>query len=773
MRNPLNKRLPRELKSDLGRYLVIFFFMAAVIALISGFLVADDSMIAAYNESFDAYNIEDGNFELTEEAGVDMLSAIEDEEKLTIYSNYYVERDTKELDSTLRIYANRNQMDKVCLMDGALPAADTDIAIDRMYADNNELKVGDSLTVGGQKLTICGLVALSDYSAMFSDNSDMMFDAVKFGVAVVTQDCFKSFGSSQLHYNYSYCYDEKPTDDIEAKERAEDFTNTVSGKAVLSNFIPAYRNQAIHFTGDDMGGDKAMFTAFLYIVVVIIAFIFAVTTSNTISKESAVIGTLRASGYKKSELVRHYLTMPMLVVLVAAITGNIFGYTVFKDFFASMYYGSYSLPTFTTRWNLDAFIRTTVVPIIIMLLINVIILVMKLQLSPLKFLRHDLSRRPKKKAFRLNTKIKIMTRFRIRIIFQNMPNYFTLFLGILFANFVLLFGFIFGPMLDKYQNDICSNMLCDYQYILKAPMETDTQDTEKFCLTSLKTEEGKLASEEITVYGIASDSAYVSIDFDAMQREMETGKTEDDGTKDRGIEDKTVCISDGYAAKYQLSKGDTITLTEQYGTKEYDFTVGGIYDYPSTLAIFMPQKVFNERMGQDDDYFNGYFSNQEITDIEEAYIATTISQDDLTKVSRQLDVSMGDMMSLFTVFGTVMFLLLIYLLSKLIIEKNAQSISMVKILGYRDGEINRLYILATTIVTIGSMLLTMPICNVLMEQVMKAVLSDFAGWLPYYVESATFVKMFVLGAVSYLLVALSQMRRIHRISKSDALKNAE
>ena len=60
-----------------------------------------------------------------------------------------------------------------------------------------------------------------------------------------------------------------------------------------------------------------------------------------------------------------------------------------------------------------------------------------------------------------------------------------------------------------------------------------------------------------------------------------------------------------------------------------------------------------------------------------------------------------------------------------------------------------------------------------MEQVMKAVLSDFAGWLPYYVESATFVKMFVLGAVSYLLVALSQMRRIHRISKSDALKNAE
>ena len=53
-------------------------------------------------------------------------------------------------------------------MDGELPSADDEIAIDRMYADNNKLKVGDSLTVGGKKLKITGLVALSDYSALYS-----------------------------------------------------------------------------------------------------------------------------------------------------------------------------------------------------------------------------------------------------------------------------------------------------------------------------------------------------------------------------------------------------------------------------------------------------------------------------------------------------------------------------------------------------------------------------------------------------------------------------
>ena len=38
--NPLNKRFLRELKSEAGKYIVLFVFIAGVIALVSGFLVA-------------------------------------------------------------------------------------------------------------------------------------------------------------------------------------------------------------------------------------------------------------------------------------------------------------------------------------------------------------------------------------------------------------------------------------------------------------------------------------------------------------------------------------------------------------------------------------------------------------------------------------------------------------------------------------------------------------------------------------------------------------
>ena len=52
MKNPLYKRVPRELKSDFGKYIALFLFLCLTITLVSGFLVADGSTLSAYNESF-------------------------------------------------------------------------------------------------------------------------------------------------------------------------------------------------------------------------------------------------------------------------------------------------------------------------------------------------------------------------------------------------------------------------------------------------------------------------------------------------------------------------------------------------------------------------------------------------------------------------------------------------------------------------------------------------------------------------------------------------
>lgn len=776
MKNPLLKRLPRELIGDIGKYLAVFLFMTATIGFVSGFLVADDSMLAAYQESFEKYHIEDGNFTLEKKATDSQIKRLE-KEGVQIYENYYVEEDADtdldgEKDSTVRVYKNRSQIDLVCLMKGELPKKEDEIAIDRMYAENNKIQISDIIKVGKEEKTVTGYVALSDYSALFSNNSDMMFDAVKFGVAIVTDEAFDNLEETHLKYRYSWTYDDPPQGEKAEKERSDDFLEILADYTSVTGYIPRYANQAIHFTGDDMGSDRSMMIVLLYILIAIMAFVFAVTTNNTIVKEAAVIGTLRASGYTRKELLVHYMTLPLLVTVIAAVIGNVLGYTVFKNICAGMYYGSYSLPTYETRWNMDAFVLTTIVPFVIMLLVNLLLISKRLKLTPLKFLRRDLSTSKKQKAVKLPD-IRFFDRFRLRIILQNKSSYITLFVGIVFANILLLFGMMMAPLLDHYQEQTVDNMIADYQYILNVPDEIDEDDTytlygalsrfltpsletenkkaEKFCMESLETVPGKRDSESVTVYGTQQGSHYMKTDFP----------------------DEGVYVSDGYAEKYNIKTGDTIWLKETYGDKTYSFAVKGIYVYPSGLSVFMSMPQFCRVFEKSDTYFNGYFSNEKITDIEEAYIASTITQDDLTKISRQLDVSMGNMFQLINVFAVVLFALLIYLLTKLIIEKNEHSISMVKILGYENDEIVRLYLVSTSWVVAVSVLLSLWIATWTIKVIYVYMMAEFSGWLSLYIEPAIYWKMFLMGMAVYALVALLQFFRISKIPMETALKNIE
>lgn len=751
MKNPLNRRISREIKGEAGKYIVIFLFMTALIGIVSGFLIADESLKTSYDQSFEKYNVEDGNFELAEKADSECIGSIENE-GVTLYENFYVEEDTDDFDSTLRIFVDRKDVNKVCLLDGVMPELENEIALDRLYAKNNDLSIGDTFSVAGKSLKVVGTVALSDYSALFQNNTDFMFDTIKFGVAVMTDEGFETMGDSHIHYNYSWKYDTPPVDSngSEAKDMAEDFIKSVSTKAALTNFIPRCSSNAINFAGDDMGGDRVMFLTMMYILIVIIAFVFAITTSNTISRESNVIGTLRASGYTKAELIRHYMSAPVIVLFIAAVVGNILGYTLFKNFMADLYLGSYSLTSYKTLWNATAFVETTIVPIAIMMLINFVMLARMLSLSPLKFIRRDLKRHQKKKAFKLNTRIKIMTRFKLRVIFQNIPNYITIFVGVFFAGFILVFGTMFTPLLDYVADETIANMPASHQYILKAPIETETGDAEKYCIGSLKTM-GDDFTENISIYGISDDSSYINAD----------------------LSEERVYISSAYSDKYSLHKGDKITLKEEFGDKEYTLDVDGIYENPTTLAVFISREHFNEMFEKESDYYSGYLSNQKIEDIDDNLIAAEITEDDYTKSSRQLTQSMGNMMNIFRILGIAVFMLVIYLLAKIIIEKNSQSISIAKILGYEKREINRIYIHTTTIVTIASLIAVLPIIHVLLNLVWHMMMQEYTGWIPCVVNWSVYFKVVVIGIITYAVVAALLMRQINKIPLSDALKNVE
>lgn len=782
MRNPLMKRVPRELIHEFAKYFAIFLFMVATIAFISGFLVATRGLKIEYDNAFDTYNIEYGHFVLKKEPTDKLLDKIS-EHGITLYEQNYNDLDVTvsgESHGVMRVFKPRKEVNRVDVLEGRMPEREGEIAADRLYLSNNDLEPGDTIKMQGTDFTIVGIIALTDYSTLYKNNNEIMFDSVAFGAGIVTEEAFDAFGKNNLNYSYVWQYDTPPEDKQDEKIVSDDLAYDIAMDSLnedneLTIFIPRYANKSINFAGDDIGKDRPMMLVLLYILIAIMAFVFAVTINHTVASEANVIGTLRASGYTKGEIFRHYMIAPMLVTFVASIIGNILGYTLFEDVAADMYRGSYGLTHYVSYFNMDAFVRTTIVPMIIMIAVTGIGLWRKLSYSPLQFIRRDIVKHRREKAVKL-PKVGFFSRFRIRIIIQNIPNYVTLFFGILFSCLLLMFGILMTPLLHTYSDNAVKYKAADYQYILSERQEVNPDIAEKYCVTTLKMIDSFFNPEEINIYGIFENSKYY--------KNLELPK---DG----------VVVTADFADKYRVGVGDIINFREEYGTGLYAFEIKGIYNTKSSLGVYMRQRyyceVFEKKieeqsdgmdlggaldklMGErDESYYNGYLSDVDLrgTYLNEENIAAMITEDDLTSLARQMDVSMGDLFGMVYVFALVLFALLIFLLTKIILEKNTTSISMTKILGYYDGEISWLYLLASVWVVILSSVLSMIINTALFHLILRIFMKGYGGWFELIIPFRLYLQIFVMMVLTYLVVAVFQYFKIRRIPMDEALKNVE
>lgn len=116
---------------------------------------------------------------------------------------------------------------------------------------------------------------------------------------------------------------------------------------------------------------------------------------------------------------------------------------------------------------------------------------------------------------------------------------------------------------------------------------------------------------------------------------------------------------------------------------------------------------------------------------------------------------------------------MIYLLTKIIIEKNENAISMTKILGYENREIASLYLLSTTMILIISDVISVALGALVMTQAWKAIMFSYSGWFVFVIEPAGYVKMFLFVMIGYLFVMFLDFARIKKIPMDEALKNVE
>ncbi|MBQ6622451.1 MAG: ABC transporter permease [Mogibacterium sp.] len=785
MRNPLYKRLPRELRQELGKYVVLFLFMVLMIGLICGYMVADGSMVRAYNESFDKYEVENGHFSLaTREddnillmSGVDLQDADLGLEEMVpmMFGMLFNETDDSlvrkaeakgvevepmfykdktsgsglaEGDS-IRVYKDRTHLNRIAMFEGRKPEADDEILVDRLYAENRGLEIGQEIDVDGRMFTICGTCAFSDYSALFKTNTEMMFDANHFTVAVVTDAAWDAMDDNGLRHCYAWRNIDQTLDDDAQRDLSDEIRDELAPSGRLTDIVARPDNNALMFTGDDMSSDMVMMQTLLYIVMVIMAFVFAISARSTIEREALAIGTLRASGFTRGELLWHYITLPILVTLVAALIGNILGYTCMKGIIVQAYYHSYSLPPYVTVWNGMAFLKTTVIPMIIIVLVNLLVIAKALRHPPLQFLRKELRSGRSRKALRLPRHWRFPVRFRARVILQNRSAYLTMLLGISLSAVLLLFGIMMKPLLANFREVVLDSKIAEYQYILKFPVSVDNETAEKYAICTLENER----DESIGVYGFERGSAYFGAELP---------------------EGDEVYVSSSYMEKYRLKEGQELVLHDPFEDDEYRFIVKQSYEYPSTLCIFLSLDRFNEVMGNKPAYFTGYLSDEPLDgEINRKLIASTITERDLMLTADQLESSMGVIFSLFGIFAVLLYVLILYLLARIAIERNAYSISMVKILGYSDGEIGMLYNRATGVVVVLSLVFATGFAGIAINWIYFAMMQRFTGWLPLYIPVWCYAAVGAIGLACYGLVSRILLGQIRRIPMAEALKGVE
>ena len=213
------------------------------------------------------------------------------------------------------------------MISGRLPKKNDEVALDSNYAKEHGYQLGQKITLSGHEMRLVGTVVLPDYTAMMPSRADLVMDTKNFGAGIVSEEGLSLFEKQGLQYNYAYREKKTTQTKKEANDTLKEITKTIYEDTVLTEAMTKDQNKRISYMMDDMGGDVPMMRTVLILAIVSIAFVFTMQTRNQILSEASAIGTLMASGYTRRELIAHYMLLPTMAVLSAAVLGNLFTYT--------------------------------------------------------------------------------------------------------------------------------------------------------------------------------------------------------------------------------------------------------------------------------------------------------------------------------------------------------------------------------------------------------------------------------------------------------------
>jgi len=472
-----------------------------------------------------------------------------------------------------------------------------------------------------------------------------------------------------------------------------------------------------------------------------------------VKADSVIIGTLYALGYRRKELTRHYLTLPLLLAAAGGLLGVLLalpsiGPTV------SVMIAYYNVPFTPIQLSPVFIIIGVLMPVVFLGLASLFVIRKELKKTAGDLMKGD-SGKTKinflESTFKLE-RFKFNTKFQLREQMRSIPRLLFLLLGVSAASFMILIGLTLNNSMNTVFSGTDDMFDFAIEYNFNSIQQGDVPDGAE-AFNAIRCFPVGRENAEFYVMAMAPDSVAVNL------RDSGGGK----------LSMGQVNITAPLATRLRLRVGDTIDFIDRMNGVSYSLMIDGIAETYTGQFIFMPLDRFNDITGMAPGSYSGLLSNRTL-DLDPNLL---IGVKDLQEANDAMDDLAGPMMAMIvavTIIAALIGMVIIFLVTSLMIEESKGTISMLKVFGYRSKEISKLILNSSTWVVIAGFLLGIPVMF-LSGTVMWRYLGEMINMvLPMIVNPLYVLYSFVVIFVVYLFTKWLSSRKLAKISMSEALK---
>jgi len=741
----LTRRIPRELAKNKIRSLSILILIVIGFGITFGGIIGNDSIIHTVEKYQVESNAEDGEFTTLSPLDDEVLSMLEDH-GVNAEKAFYTDI-TLNSDSTLRVFRNRNSINTMIVDEGNAPIQNNDIAIEKHYAADNSIKIGQTIEVGGHEYTVNGLGSVPDYNLVIANPADLAADPETFGIAFVNEDMFTTLleaGDTAFVFNYTYVNDGSLSD-AEVKE-------ILAEEAALGLFLQKDANNRMTEYASELTVTNNATLVFGVVFCILMAYVLVVFVQNDIEKESGIIGTFYSLGYTRPELVRHYIYLPVLLVIAATIIGILVGIAIGVPLLTADSIAYYSLPALELCYAPAYLAYGLIVPPLTTIIVCIISVTRKLSATPLALLRKKPSSTSRNKITELPVKDAIGI-LRFRQFTKEIRGNLIMIFGLLVSIFLLVMSTSLWGSLVHYVEISDSTVPYDYQYSVSTPPISVPKGATEAIVKKLSVYSSQADQYyDVIVLGLPADNPYYPLNNLSA--------------------DSQVYVSDSLIAKLGITSASKFDLTDTLTGRQYQIEAVGEYEAPTGLYAFMDINNLRELLDFEEGYYNTLLSNDSLA-LDASYVLSTTTTDDIKKAAENMLENRGMMIGILMIGAVIIFIVVIYLLLKAMIDRSTYNISLLKILGYNKRELSKIYLGTSFYSVLISTAVAILFGRFMMNYLFPYFTAHLSVSIQVYIYPYMYALIIAIIFASYLIINTLLKRLLKRVSLVEILKDMD